>query len=95
MVCERKALTFPPPRYFLAQFLERGLTPEATPAEREANAVAGRQQDQREAIRNAAGRARMALARSLRLREEARAREAAAVAGVAEGAAPATLVRSH
>ncbi|CAM9192160.1 unnamed protein product, partial [Laminaria digitata] len=42
--------------------LEQGLTPEATAAEREASAAATRQQDQRQAIRDAAGRARLALA---------------------------------
>eukprot|EP00904_Undaria_pinnatifida_P006098 jgi/Undpi1/2618/HiC_scaffold_13.g05997.m1 len=63
--------------------LEKGLTPEATAAEREASAAAARQQDQRQAIRNAAGRARMALARSLRRREEALAHEAAAAASAA------------
>eukprot|EP00752_Nemacystus_decipiens_P001541 g1509.t1 len=71
--------------------LERGLTPETTPAEREASAVAERQQDQREAIRNAAARARTALARSLRLRQEARAREAATAAGTGDSA----LVQSY
>ncbi|CAM9568537.1 unnamed protein product, partial [Ectocarpus sp. 6 AP-2014] len=78
--------------------LERGLTPEATAAEREAKVLAAQQQDQREAIRNAAGRARMALARSLRLREEALAREAAtaaAAATAAEGGGDSTLVQSY
>ncbi|CAM9994595.1 unnamed protein product [Ectocarpus sp. 13 AM-2016] len=78
--------------------LERGLTPEATAAEREARVLAVQQQDQREAIRNAAGRARMALARSLRLREEALAREAAtaaAAATAAEGGGDSTHVQSY
>eukprot|EP00903_Cladosiphon_okamuranus_P013581 g12650.t1 len=78
--------------------LERGLTPEATAEEREANALAERQQDQREAIRNAAGRARMALARSLRLRQEALAHEAAEAAAAtapAAGSGDGALVRSY
>lgn len=42
--------------------LERGLTPEATTEKKEALAAAAREQDQRQAIRNAAGRVRMAFA---------------------------------
>ncbi|CAM9540670.1 unnamed protein product [Pylaiella littoralis] len=78
--------------------LARGLTPETSSEEREARAVAERQQDQREAIRNAAGRARMALARSLRLRQEAAVREAASARSAApqeEAALQTSLISSN
>lgn len=86
---------FPPAGVSREKLSERGLTPEATAAEREANALAERQQDQREAIRNAAGRARLTLARSLRIRQEARAREAAVAAPAAGSGDAIALVQSY